>query len=644
MANWKEKIFPYPDDIGFMFLFCIVLFVPIVFSNFTYEKFETIKLSLFSILVGCALLSTKTIHYNRKLVILIGLFLLFGMLATIFAPDKFYSFFGKDYLWQGFYFFILWAILILLFVSKLDKQKLVHLMKVSVLVGLANSIWSILEMYGFGWYWDFSQLERVFLRSPGFTGNPNYTGMFLTVITMFCIYLITEAKNFKTKSYYSISLIIIIWGMMVISSRGAIIALFGMLLVAGILTVYTGKRKYWKLLAATFILGGTLLILFTPLIRNAESLNRPDELDVAQNNIVLRFNTYVSAWNVFLHHPVIGIGWGNNAEVHDVFLNFLVIGGLPILLIFLFLFEPLPELLWKIYNKKRDSDDVSLEITIICSVLGFFASALFNPVSLTNWIMLAFLLAGLYVLNEKKDYEWRIIWKPLAFIFVVFGFVFFVSQWLMLEGLRTVMTPNNSRAYKLLSASYSIFPWVGQLQANLYLEEIALKRDPLEITAGINKMIRLHPHDENSYIRAGQLYHFLYIETNEKKYYDISLDNMTQAMNISPFRYGSGPAAGYAYNEKDYDKSMKFILVAIMAHDTNAPIPDVWLYLANIYMSKGNQKAAVIAIREAYITILDDSMPNPAKFYLKRILNSARNGKKLETVPIPGQTGKEILI
>ena len=99
--NFHLPRLPYREDKLFGWLFATVLLVPLVFSLFTYENFETVKYALLLVFTGAGLLAVfiksrqpRVLRAGKYFYWFLGLFWLWVLLSSLFAWDKNYSFFG----------------------------------------------------------------------------------------------------------------------------------------------------------------------------------------------------------------------------------------------------------------------------------------------------------------------------------------------------------------------------------------------------------------------------------------------------------------------------------------------------------------------------------------------------------------------
>ena len=125
MVNLQFWRLPYREDKFFSLIFFLVFLGPLAFWVFAHEGFETPKLVVFFIFTAAAALSflkaqasgKLKFKFNKPLFILLGLFLLFSLLATIFSADRIYSIFGFYYRFtNGLIFYWTWVLFLLMLV------------------------------------------------------------------------------------------------------------------------------------------------------------------------------------------------------------------------------------------------------------------------------------------------------------------------------------------------------------------------------------------------------------------------------------------------------------------------------------------------------------------------------------------------
>ncbi|MEK7161977.1 MAG: hypothetical protein AAB729_04805, partial [Patescibacteria group bacterium] len=130
---------PFREDNVFSLLFLLVLSVPLAFTIYTRENFETVKYALWLMLLGAAIFllglksgalegknNLKT--FPRLPALLLLAFIFFISLSTIFSPDRINSIFGFYYLFaNSLLFYGLWGATIFVLMFKGGRQRLLVL-------------------------------------------------------------------------------------------------------------------------------------------------------------------------------------------------------------------------------------------------------------------------------------------------------------------------------------------------------------------------------------------------------------------------------------------------------------------------------------------------------------------------------------
>ncbi len=155
-------------------IFLMTLSIPLAFTIYTRENFETIKYSLWLVLFGCVLFCIAwpgKIYGTKRLsvsaLLLLGAFTVFAIVSVFVSPDKINSVFGFYYRFSnGLLFYILWAGTILTLMVKGNKDFLVLLLKVLVLDALIISVLAILQTQGIAYYEGLDMAGGVWCSSP----------------------------------------------------------------------------------------------------------------------------------------------------------------------------------------------------------------------------------------------------------------------------------------------------------------------------------------------------------------------------------------------------------------------------------------------------------------------------------------------
>jgi hypothetical protein len=238
LKNWK---IPFSEDRLFGVIFFTVLIVPLAFNFYLYEKFETIKLALWAVILAFTIIAffvkNKVFTLNKYLTGLSFALVGFAVLSTIFSIGHINSIFGfYPRFTSGLLFYLLWLATLLMFFAVLNREKWEILARVIFFDAVLIAVVGLMQSFGIGYY---EGVEQSFItRAPSLLGNPNFSSMFLAAAALFAFPLVIYAKNFKTRLYYCLGTFIIVSAVAVFSSRGAILGFVAGLLVL-LLSVYS---------------------------------------------------------------------------------------------------------------------------------------------------------------------------------------------------------------------------------------------------------------------------------------------------------------------------------------------------------------------------------------------------------------------
>jgi len=164
----------------------------------------------------------QTFIYKKSLLhLLIGIFLFFIILATIFSADKHTAFFGYQLTYEGFFawlcYFVLFFLANLYFNSEKEIKKLFLILSVPLFF---VSLFAIAE-YFFGWQimeWYQNKGNRV----TSFLGNPSFLGVYLVLfLPIYINFIRLKELNWKWRSYFIALSLMAIFSLLASFSRGA---------------------------------------------------------------------------------------------------------------------------------------------------------------------------------------------------------------------------------------------------------------------------------------------------------------------------------------------------------------------------------------------------------------------------------------
>ncbi len=619
---------PFREDKLTSVITFLIFIVPLAFSIFTYENFETIKYTLWIILFGFAAIifvnaakanSAGSDKWNFKVyknfLWCPFIFLAWALVSTIYSRDILNSFFGFYYRFtNSLLFYVLFIGLIVGILQILDKTRAEFFAKVLSLNALLIAVAGLLQSQGLGFYGGLD--AGGFLRAPSFLGNPNFSSMFLIAALPFTFVFFFKSQSLAAKAYYGLTAIFVILCVFVLASRGAILGLVAVCFVYLVMLFYTKVKKETavKLIVIGLILG----VLGWGLLR----MSRPDVLhgglNISDQNITTRLIVWKATLHGIIQHPFGGAGLGNfhiffesvrpsflvgNAGVfddaHNLFLHLAATGGIPLFLTFFALL--VVPVIGALRGLKNNPDP--LVMAAIASIAGFIIASCFTPVSIGCFLLLAVVLSFLvfYSGDSKQFFVTKKVLPVISFfggILIVVGLLFIVSEHIFLFGYQKYFQEDYTASLRLNKIAHKINP-TNQLSAIYWIgNNIILKQNDSQVLEGINGLISAHPNQARSYVVASNLYSLWYKRTGEKKYLQPAIENLELALKLDPFfseRYGQ--IGLYYYELGDYKKAMQYLSLCLSQKPDYFP---AWMLMAKIYQQQDNRTQALVAIEKAY--------------------------------------------
>jgi O-antigen ligase len=613
MNSLKNFRLPYAEDKLFGLLLLMYILVSLVIITVFSEPIDSPRLFIWSVLLGLAAwvwlrqLNIK-IYLSRWSLGLSLLLIGWSVVATIFSLDSVNSLVGVNIrMTSSLWFFLLWSATIII-LSTLHKQKLVTLLRtVSVIAGVV-SIWGILQYYGIGFYDGANPEVRDLI--PSFLGNPNFAAMFVASSLFLNLW-----NLFTTKSWYRLMQLLFIAShvasLMIFASRGALLGV-----AVGFIVVILGLliKKQWKLSLISLgvvVVIGAVSYSFLGAIRS-ETLTSID----ADQSAAQRWYAWDNSFSEIAKNPLVGSGLGNyfisyrqNQESymanmnwfddpHNVFLHLAVNGGLPLALIVLILSIMA---LWKLTSQYILSKEVDyLSLFVAAGFASWLIAALFNPVSVTNWLLATLLVAT--ALQTEKFIEFknnfaRAGLQVVSVILMVAGLCFILSEVTLWQSIRT----SSENRYKLSEQLAHIS--VGLNPTNLVaIHQLAMTQYFNSNLDGSFQSLKqeesLHPLSAGVYNQTLTGYMNLYKQSGDEKYktqiyesiqkYQDSFDNHQFIhQNLATFYFQLG----------DFDNSLKHARRWVVLSQGNY---SSWLFLAGLYQAMGQPELELKAKMSAF--------------------------------------------
>lgn len=390
-----------------------------------------------------------------SLTVFSGLFLLAALLGV--NPDfSFWSNFERgEGAFQIIHYFLFFALLVLLFTK---KEEILDLLKFNLGISLAVSLYALLQLNN-----PFSKFLTIFGASPrvsGTLGNPSYLAAYLIIAIALGLLLFLNIKKISWKIILAAILVfqgLIIWQT---QTRGAILGILVSLIVFLITNIFVLKKsiipRFYLIIILIVLISLPLILLLT---KDANFWKEFPKILRFTNTSSLeqRFWTWESAFIGFLERPILGWGAENFPYVfdkyynpkhygiesffdraHNIFLDYLINGGILLLISYLAIFYFYYRLLFKL--KIRQPADLSWSILfslpIAYLVQGFFLFEVL-PIYLALFLFLVFfinyfIIASPIKYTNKFDLSIKNLFIGLIITFLI-GLVLYSGSYLPLK-------------------------------------------------------------------------------------------------------------------------------------------------------------------------------------------------------------------
>ena len=600
-------------------LFALVLIVPLIFTVWFFEQFDTVKYVVFIIFAATALWYYSDLPKAGKLSKLPKLFYLFclalliwSVVSSVVSVDRVYSLMGFYFRFpNSLLFHLIWVIFLVCVIQIKDAGQNL-LVKTLGVTAIANAVWGLMQGLGVGFY-SLSPASGI-LRAPSFLGNVNFSALFVASISPILLYLAYKAKTSERILWFTGSMISL-WYVVITGSRGAMLALFigGIVVLLTLAFLPTGKLKVIKGLSAGVVLALVLIGLFINQVR-------PNWFKEDQN-ISSRFYMWNLSVESIIKKPIFGVGLGNFLHVfeqdrgsdfademsffddaHNLSLHWAVSGGIPLLFIFFGL--ELIGLISGIQSLRRGDLFAS---ALICSLTIFMIGASFTPVSIPNYLLLGLILALLISLTPENklspQVNYRLPLKGLSVVLIIIGLCFFLSEALSNQGRLNYYSASFNAASQKLTWAHRLNPTNPTAVLFLAASQIRKHESSEVIGQTMRSIQQTHPKYARTSMWLGHLYALKFFNSNKKEDLDNSGTYFSKAVSQDVYsKYDRYLYIQYLVLANKLDEA-EFESRKLLA--LNPSYLDAWLILAKVYQLKNNSQEFKKALYEAYRLNLD---------------------------------------
>jgi O-antigen ligase/thioredoxin-like negative regulator of GroEL len=628
-------------------LFLIPLFVllptphtPFEFANNLFFPFISGKGFYFRILAEVAfaswiILAFLDAKYRPKwnaLTISVTVFAAVSLVADLVGVNPLRSLWSNFERMEGWitivHLWMLYMVAVHTFVAE-NSKKLWHAWLNTSLV-----IAGIVAIYGFAQYFGWTAIHQSSSRVDASLGNSAYMAVYMLISAGFAVYLLLESRVRRAVKGFSVSVLegvylvataAFIFLLIETSTRGTILGLVGGIIVA--LVVYTifGKgasklsRKVSGGIVVALILLGILFVTYrnAPFVQKYEPLQRLASISLSNTESVSRLYIWNMALTGFEQRPILGWGQENfnyvfnanynpkmyNQEqwfdrAHNVYIDWLINGGLVGLLAYLALYVFFLLSVWK------STLSIAEKSALTGLLAGYAVHNIFVFDNLASYVLFFTLLglgASLKKADTVKHSDGHVVASvatkparefgtdlieyvvaPVAILALIFGVYWFNARPIqqntrLITALQGCSSPKTLPNASLFTDALSITSYIGTQEIREQFlscsgQVIASQQMPnttkqafFELSMKvIADQIKATPKDSRVYTLAGNFY-------EQIGAFSQALPLLEKAHELSPAKQSTDFALGTAYiNLKQYDRAVTLLKQAYEEETANA--------------------------------------------------------------------------
>lgn len=624
----------------------LIPFIPLYIANGMFFPFITGKAFAFRILVeialgGYVLLALLDKTYRPKFswtLVLYGSLVVWMALADFFATNVHKAFWSNFERMDGWvtlaHMFVFFVILgTVLTADKLWRKWWLFFLSGTALV----CIYSLFQLSGM------AEIHQGGARVDATFGNAAYLAVYLLFATAVALWQGIESKGWLR--YYPFALAalsaIIIF---TTATRGAVLGLVGAVgLGAGLWMFEAGNKKQRMIaggvLAVLIVLVGAFFALKeTPFIKGDPTLTRIASISAADGST--RFTLWNMALKGVAERPV--TGWGHEGfnyvfqkhytpdlyaqepwfdRAHNTYIDWLVSGGIPALLLFLGL---LGSAVVALYRKTTARPE---RILLVSALAAYAFQAIFVFDNLFSYLILATLLAAAHSVSssdipflqkqkELKDMQATTIAGTVVFAGTV-ALLWMVNVPSMDQAQKLVQALNQSQrtpvqAVALFDGVYATGGLGSQEASEQYIQIAGVLKSRPEIDAKtrgeiytsalkrLEEQVARAPHDARLRIQYATGFRGIGA-------YDLALEQSALALKDSPKKQTLMLERGYEFWESGDLQGARDTFVTMYELDTS--FKELAVYAAAGEIAVGNTKEGDAILQTAYGTTKVDAEP-----------------------------------
>lgn len=444
-------------------------------------------------------------------------------------------------------------------------------------------------------------------RLDGTLGNATYLAVYALMHAFFAVFVAmrTNARGFLLGVYGAIALLNLFM-LYNTATRGSILGLIGgMILTALLIALFAkeyGRLRKWAagtLIVVFVLLGGFLAVKDTTFVQESDVLKRFANISLEDKTTRSRFIIWGMALEGFQEHPILGWGQGNFDllfneyyepnlydqepffdRAHNVFMDWLVAGGILGLLAYLSIFAAILYMLWL-----RPNPLTIPERSVFTGLLAaYFFHNIFVFDNLISYMLFTMLAAYVHVRTLPEDKKPMLANKATNMPAHVLGAVLIVV---------TVFT-----VYAVNAKAYFANKAIIQAMAVIQQGDVEGSKETFKQAIAYDSFGT--PEAREHFARTAQqvVQQRQLSEQVRQNYVDAAFTEMQKQIQETPNNARYHLILGnFASNIGQYDMAIEYLNNAI---ELSPGKQDIYFAVVYAYINKGEREKALEVAKEAY--------------------------------------------
>lgn len=557
---------------------------------------------------------------NRWIVV----FIIWITIVTVFARDPLAAFLGSTPRYNSSWLFFVSFAGVLWVCVLWGKEFRTVLERLLLILSMCVSVFGILQSFGIGFYGGItSTLSAVPDRVPSLLGNPNFSSWFVAVVLPLGIGYVLRARSVWKKLAWGISAFLSVWSLAVFSSRGSLLAAIVGYMV--FIVCMMGARR-WRVVLGLVGVAIAVAVVFGGFYTLYRPVSGGGVVTVFDSSANDRFVAWAMAGEMWNKHKWLGVGPGNFDQyywellpttrmggdqyfddAHNVLFSVLAEMGMPGFVLVTFLFGAAAVFVVRNMFSKSSSSETMSWPTAAAALAAWLVAAMFNPPVIPVWLLLAVLLAILFLEDRAHmitlHFKWpsRVVGGLVGVVVILLSIGIIVGEYGMVYTI--ALEPYHSypdvaaRQARVTHFASEIAPYYMEARYGDIFTRIRKGAPASVIRQDIQSAFSLHPDSARSALVAAQLCADLWYRDRQSEDLDRGDAYLQRALlRSSGFPVVESWAAIYYWRTDRMAQSEKY---ARYASYKQPRYLDNWLLLAKIYREKRNIVAMQFALDKA---------------------------------------------